>query len=69
MLICTDCDTDADVTGKCRPAYVLDKSATCWMNPHSTALKWRARERETHVWKGSMGASREFSISELFKRM
>jgi hypothetical protein len=27
MLICTDCNADADVTGKCRPAYVLDESA------------------------------------------
>jgi len=27
MLICTDCDAGVDVTGKCRPANVLDKSA------------------------------------------
>jgi hypothetical protein len=62
MLICTDCDADADVTGKCRPAYVLDKSALY-------SAQMACKGKEAHVWKGSMGASREFSISELFKRM
>ena len=44
---------------------LLSFCLTAKREPRSTVLKWRARERKTHVREGSMGASREFSISEL----
>jgi hypothetical protein len=52
MMICTSCDAEAEVSSKSVFAF--------------TAFRWVAGERKTHVWEGSVGASRMFCTSGFY---